>query len=120
MGTTKGRGLADQLRDATGASTDLTTLAQTVYSAVAWHVSYDFACFATVDPATGLITWASKTRSLGVGDEQFAAAEYGPPDINNFAEFATAISPLACPRLTPADSPESAGVIEISWHPGLA
>lgn len=33
--------------------------------------------FATTDPASGVITWASKTRPLGVGDEEFAASEYG-------------------------------------------
>jgi hypothetical protein len=47
-------------------------------------VSYDFACFATTDPASSVVTWASKTRSLEVGDEEFAAAEYGPPGVNKF------------------------------------
>lgn len=73
---------------------DREALARTVYTAVARHVSFDFACFATTDPATGLITWASKTRDLGVGDEEFAATEYGPPDVNGFAEIARRRPPV--------------------------
>ena len=65
-----------------------------VYAAVGRYVPFDFACFALTDPATGLVTWASKTRSLGVGDEEFAAVEYGPPDINSFAEIATRTPPV--------------------------
>ncbi len=83
------------------------TLAQTVYSAIAAHVAYDFACFATTDPATGLITWASKTRSLGVGDEEFAAAEYGPPDINNFAELATRRLPVGVLSIDTGGQPDT-------------
>ncbi len=70
-------------------------LADRVYSAIRRHVAFDFACFATTDPTTGLITWASKTRDLGVGDVDFAAAEYGAPDINRFDEIARRDPPVA-------------------------
>lgn len=69
-------------------------LARAVYDAVAVSVPYDFACFATTDPTTGVITWASKTRDLGVGDVEFAAAEYGPPDVNKFDEIAVRTPPV--------------------------
>ena len=58
-----------------------------VCAAIATDIALDFGCFATLDPATGLISWAYKTRPLGVGDEEIAAAEYGEADINNFAEI---------------------------------
>lgn len=58
-----------------------------VCAAIATDIAFDFGCFATLDPATGLISWAYKTRPLGVGDEEIAAAEYGEADINNFAEI---------------------------------
>lgn len=105
MATTKQRSLTDLLRGAQ--ITDLPALAQLVYSAVARHVPYDFGCFATTDPATGLITWASKTRSLGVGDEEFAAAEYGPPDINTFAEIARRHPPVGVLSIDTDAQPDS-------------
>ena len=65
----------------------LPDLAALVCQELACHVPYDFVCLATTDPTSGVLTWAWKTRSLGVGDEEFAAAEYGPPDINKFEEL---------------------------------
>jgi DNA-binding CsgD family transcriptional regulator len=88
------RPLPDVLADAAAGDHDPAGLAEVVYAAVARYVPFDFACFALTDPATGLVTWASKTRSLGVGDERFAAVEYGPPDINSFAEIATRTPPV--------------------------
>ncbi len=61
MGTTRQRDVTDRLADATRESVDLSALAQVVYAAVVQHVPFSFGCFATTDPATGLITWASKT-----------------------------------------------------------
>ncbi len=58
------------------------------------------------DPATGLITWASKTRDLGVGDEEFAAAEYGPPDINSFTEIAGRQPPVGVLSVDTGGRPE--------------
>jgi DNA-binding CsgD family transcriptional regulator len=94
MTTTARGGLVDRLRDVAGAAGGLPQLAADVCAAVDRHVSFDFGCFATTDPATGVITWAWKTRSLGVGDEEFAAAEYGPPDINGLAEIARRRPPV--------------------------
>lgn len=69
-------------------------VAQRVYAAVGRHIAFDFACFATTDPTTAVITWASKTRDLGVGDVDFAAAEYGGPDINRLDELARRDPPV--------------------------
>ncbi len=106
MGTTTQCDLADRLRDATRESVDLLALAQVVYAAVAQHVPFSFGCFATTDPATGLITWASKTRDLSVGDEEFAAAEYGPPDIKSFAELAGRRLPVGVLSVDTGGRPE--------------
>ena len=88
------RPLPEVLADATAGEHASAGLAELVYAAVARYVPFNFACFALTDPATALVTWASKTRSLGVGDEEFAAVEYGPPDVNSFAEIAGRTTPV--------------------------
>ena len=106
MATTRQRDGTDRLRDVTRESVGLPALAQIVHAAVAQHVPFSFGCFATTDPATGLITWASKTRDLGVGDEEFAAAEYGAPDINSFGELARRRPPVGVLSLDTGGRPE--------------
>lgn len=58
------------------------------------------------DPASGLVTWASKSRSLDVGDEEFAAVEYGPPDLNSLAELAGRNPPVGALSLDTGGHPE--------------
>ena len=82
------RPLPDLLAESATADLEVAAFADVVYASVARYVRYDFGCLAVTDPASGVVTWASKTRSLGVGDEEFAAVEYGPPDVNSFAELA--------------------------------
>lgn len=72
---------------ATQACTTMPQLAEVVCSMLASEVPFAFACFATTDPGTGIINWAWKSHPLPIGDEEFAAAEYGPPDVNQFAEL---------------------------------
>ena len=98
--------MSDLLAHATAADQDVSTLAHLVYTSVARYVLYDFACFAVTDPASGMVTWASKTRSLGVGDEEFAAVEYGPPDVNSFAEVAARNPPVGALSLDTDGHPE--------------
>ena len=105
------RPLPDLLADAAAPDQDVPTLAHVVYTAVARYVRYDFACFAVTDPASGLVTWASKTRSLGVGDEEFAAVEYGPPDLNSFAELAHRNPPVGALSMDTGGHPKGVGVI---------
>jgi DNA-binding CsgD family transcriptional regulator len=92
---------------AEGGTIDLPTLAELVYDELRSHVTYDFACFATLDPASGVVTWASKTRSLGIGDEEFAAAEYGGPDINKFEELAQRRPPVGVLSVDTHGRPET-------------
>lgn len=94
MGTRSWRSLDDRLRDVIGPEVDREELGELLYTELARYVPYDFACFATTDPASGVITWASKTRSLGIGDEEFAASEYGPADINKFEDVARRRPPV--------------------------
>ncbi|MEH3153815.1 MAG: LuxR C-terminal-related transcriptional regulator [Gordonia paraffinivorans] len=87
--------LRDRLERDLASPSSMDDVADRVYAAIRRHVDFDFACFATTDPTTGVLTWASKTRDLGVGDVDFAAAEYGPPDVNKFDEIARRDPPVA-------------------------
>ncbi len=85
----------------------LPELADAVCAAVRTRVPYVFGCLATTDPSTGLISWAWKTHPLDVGDEEFAAAEYGGPDVNLFAELAARPEPVGVLSLDTAGEPHS-------------
>ncbi len=86
MTTVRRRSLSDRLEGATACG-DLETLAQRIFAAVAAEVPFAFACLATTDPASELITRAFKSHPLPINDEGFAAVEYGEPDLNQFAEL---------------------------------
>lgn len=107
MRSTQPHDLVVRLQDAKAVGADLPTLARTVCAGVAQAVAFDFGCFATTDPTTGVVTWASKTRSLGVGDEEFTAVEYGPADINSFAEIARRHPPVGALWLDTGGQPDS-------------
>ena len=70
-------------------------------------VPFTFGCLATTDPLTGLISWAYKTTPLEIGDEEFAAAEYGEPDINRFADLAARAEPVGALCLDTGGRPET-------------
>jgi len=89
--------LACRLLEVTQGSHDLAKLAEAVYAAVAGEIPFTFACFAASDPATGLPSWTSKSRPAG-GDEEWAAAEFGGPDVNTLAEIATRNPPAGALR----------------------
>jgi DNA-binding CsgD family transcriptional regulator len=88
------RELADRVERATATPDTVDGVAKAVFATVASAVPFAFACLATTDPATGLITSAVKSHDLPLGDEEFAAAEYGRPDINLFAEIARRTAPV--------------------------
>ena len=100
------RRLPDLLAEATAGDLGMAALASVVYASVSRYVRYDFGCLAVTDPASGVVTWSSKTRSLGVGDEEFAAVEYGAPDINSFAELAGRNPPVGALSLDTDGHPE--------------
>lgn len=88
------RPLADRLSVATAACPDVGTLVRIVFDIVAKDVAFAFACLATTDPDHGLISTAFKSHPLPIGDEEFAAAEYGAPDVNQFADLARRAVPV--------------------------
>jgi DNA-binding CsgD family transcriptional regulator len=69
-------------------------------------VPFDFACVASTDPMSGSVTWAYKSRPLAVGDEEWAAFEYGGPDVNQFAEIARRDVPAGVLSLDTGGRPE--------------
>ncbi|MEO6957296.1 MAG: helix-turn-helix transcriptional regulator [Antricoccus sp.] len=82
------RTLVDRLRASTSRCADLETLAQAIFETVAADVPFGFACLATTDPTSGLINSTYKSHPLAMGEDDFAAAEYGAPDINLFTDLA--------------------------------
>lgn len=106
MGMAIWRSLESRLEDSITVGLHRAALADLLYLEIARSIRFDFACFATTDPVSGVITWASKTRSLGVGDEEFAAAEYGPPDINKFEDIAKRRPPVGALYLDTDGNPE--------------
>lgn len=122
------RPLADRLRSATSTATDPAGVARAVFAGVARDVSFSFACLATTDPTSGLITGAFKSSPLPLGDEEFAAAEYGEPDLNQFSDVAGRSEPVGvlsvdtdghperCRRLREYMTPQFGFVDEIGWR----
>ncbi|GAB2480847.1 helix-turn-helix transcriptional regulator [Jatrophihabitans fulvus] len=88
------RELAERIDRMTASCDGVDEVAHAVFAAVAAAVPFAFACVATTDPATGLITGAIKSDELPLGDQEFAAAEYGGPDVNLFAEIAGRTVPV--------------------------
>lgn len=78
-----------------------------MFDTVAEDVPFAFACLATTDPANGLITGAIKSHPLPIGDEEFAAAEYGGPDVNLFAELALRPVPVGVLSVDTDGRPDS-------------
>ena len=101
------RPLTDEIAARTRSSADLPAVAAAVCAAYGTAVPYSFGCLATTDPATGLISWAWKTRPLEIGDEEWAAAEYGGPDVNLFTELATRPEPVGVLSLDTGGRPET-------------
>lgn len=107
MTTVRRRPLADELAARASACADLPALADAVCTAVHTAVPFSFGCLATTDPATGLISWAYKTRPLEIGDEDWAAAEYGAWDVNQFADIAARAEPVGVLSIDTDDRPET-------------
>lgn len=82
------------------------SLANAVFAAIAAEVPFSFACLATTDPISGLINAAYKSSPLPLGEEDFAAAEYGAPDINQFTELAQRAVPVGVLSIDTNGHPE--------------
>jgi DNA-binding CsgD family transcriptional regulator len=108
MVTARRRSLADVLDVRARHCVDITDVARAVCDTVGTRIPYDFGCLATTDPSTGLISWAFKSRPLDIGDEEFAAAEYGGgPDVNRFSELATRPDPVGVLSLDTGGRPDT-------------
>jgi DNA-binding CsgD family transcriptional regulator len=103
---TVSRPLADRLRSSASSAPDVAAVARAVFVTVARDVPFAFACLATTDPASGLITGAFKSSPLPLGDEEFAAAEYGHPDLNLFTEIAARPVPVGVLSVDTGGHPE--------------
>lgn len=106
MRTVRRLSLAERLHNAPLYCDDLETLAQRIFAALAAEVPFAFACLATTDPASELITRALKSHSLPINDEGFAAVEYGEPDLNQFAELARRPFPVGALSIDTDEQPE--------------
>ena len=106
MRVTTSRPLPDRLRTATASTADVGAVARAVFVTVARDVPFAFACLATTDPASGLITGAFKSSALPLGDEEFAAAEYGQADVNLFSEIAARPVPVGVLSVDTGGRPE--------------
>lgn len=103
------------------AGLDLSTYARTALEALTRAVPFSAACFATADPATGLVTGTVKTGGLtDAGDEEWAHYEYEVPDPSSF--FQVVRRPggvLALGTDTgghPEQSPRFGEFIQPTWH----
>ncbi|WP_375490051.1 LuxR family transcriptional regulator, partial [uncultured Jatrophihabitans sp.] len=107
MTVVRARPLAERLEAVTASCADVDALARAIFDAVAEYVPFAFACLATTDPASELITRAIKSHPLEIGDDEFAAAEYGAPDINQFAELARRPVPVGVLSVDTDGHPDS-------------
>ncbi|MHA3701155.1 response regulator transcription factor [Jatrophihabitans sp. YIM 134969] len=98
--------LSDVVQSRSRGCNDLPSVANAVCDAYRARVRHGFACFATMDPATGLISSATKTRPLEIGDEEFAAAEYGGPDLNLFSEISARPEPVGALSVDTGGEPD--------------
>jgi DNA-binding CsgD family transcriptional regulator len=96
-----------RLATASRGAVDLPTLADAVFAAVDAVVPFAFACLATTDPTTGLISAAFKSHPLEIGDEEWAAVEYGYPDVNQFSDLARREKPVGALVLDTGGAPEN-------------
>jgi DNA-binding CsgD family transcriptional regulator len=96
------RRLADLARSALGTTEFIRATCETLATAVA----YDFACLATTDPATGLITGTVKSHPGDSMDEQLARYEYEAIDLNQFVELARRPVPVGVLELDTDGHPD--------------
>lgn len=87
--------------------TDVDIFASTLCELLGRAVPFDYACLATTDPATGLITGATKTTPGDSGDAEFARYEYEVDDVNQFAEIALRPIPVGVLGLDTDGCPET-------------
>ncbi|MFD1721283.1 helix-turn-helix transcriptional regulator [Amnibacterium endophyticum] len=85
----------------------LDAVASAVFEVVGAEIPNVLTCLATMDPSSGLITRALKSKPLEIGDHEFTAAEYGAPDVNRFDDLARRPVPVGVLSVDTAGSPSS-------------
>ncbi len=98
--------LNDVLQASLMRSSRVEAVAEAVFATIQAFVPFGFACLATTDPLTGVITWPYKSHPLGIGDEEFTATEYGEPDVNQFADIAQRPTPIGVLSIDTGGHPE--------------
>ncbi len=69
-------------------------------------IPFEFACMASTDPATGLITHAYKSDPADSMDAEFARLEYATEDINQFHDISARRTPVGVLDHDTAGHPE--------------
>ncbi len=98
--------LRRRLGDLARAGLDAPTFGRATCEALNAAVPYDFACFATTDPATGLITGTVKSHPGDSMDEALARCEYEVSDLNQFVDLARRAVPVGVLDLDSDGHPE--------------
>jgi DNA-binding CsgD family transcriptional regulator len=80
--------------------------AESACAALARAVPFEFACLASTDPVTGLITGNYKSDPRVTMDAEFARLEYAIEDINQFREIAARPRPVGVLERDTAGHPE--------------
>lgn len=94
VATPNAQRLRRRLADLASSGLDASAFSRASGQILADAVAYDFACAATTDPATGLITGTVKSHSGDAFDEQLAHHEYATVDVNQFADLARRRTPV--------------------------
>lgn len=104
--TTKVAAAKSQLVALAGAGLDLDSYMHEACDVIRGAVPFDFACLATTDPASGLITGAMKTDPGDSRDEDFARFEFELDDVNQFLEISRRSIPVGVLEADTGGRPE--------------
>src|SRR3954454_10797186 len=77
-----------RLSSLAGAGLNANAFCEAATDLIRQAVPFEYACLATTDPATGLITSTVKSDCGDSHDEEYARFEYEVDDLNQFAEIA--------------------------------
>lgn len=98
--------LLRRLTDLARSGLHTTQFTRATCETLATTIAYDFACLATTDPATGLITGTVKSHPGDPMDEQLARYEYEISDLNQFVELARRPVPVGVLELDTDGHPD--------------
>lgn len=94
MKTSRAEAVVRELRALAHAAEAAHEVTEATCSALGKAIPFEFACLATTDPATRLITGAYKSQPADSLDSEFARLEYAIEDINQFHDLAARTTPV--------------------------